>query len=90
MVLLSVNNLVVTTKPSYNYNYHKQFCPNSNLRVIKLILLLDWKVAQGQINGGENGIRTHGTFDSTQAFQVGAENKILLYNNIIILKMMKN
>ena len=24
--------------------------------------------------GGESGIRTHGTFDSTQAFQAGADN----------------
>ena len=27
------------------------------------------------INGGESGIRTHGTFDSTQAFQACALNR---------------
>ena len=29
---------------------------------------------KGSKNGGESGIRTHGTFDSTQAFQACALN----------------
>ena len=32
------------------------------------------QLKNSQISGGESGIRTHGTFDSTQAFQACALN----------------
>ena len=35
--------------------------------------------------GGESGIRTHGTFDSTQAFQAGANFKKQTYQHLFKL-----
>ena len=68
---------MIINKTDYIANLKFPLVINNYMAINKLLLYF-LKITKktdflaNEINGGESGIRTHGTFDSTQAFQACA------------------